>query len=158
MSILKTLAFAGGAAFVLTALLSCSDEGDPGKTSAESEKGDDKPMTEVKALTWLHTLDEALAEAKKSHSMIVVDAYADWCGWCKKLDKDTLSNPKVREKLQDFVLLKLDTDAHPEDSRRFGVEGLPTTLILDENGKVIASQAGYMPPDEYIKFLSKAKK
>ena len=132
------------------------------KNNAEPSRSAGKPggkeMTEQSIVTWHKTLDEALAEAKKNHSLVLVDAYAEWCGWCKKLDKETLSDPDVQKKLKDFVLLKLDTEENPDLAARFGIQGLPTTLVLDENGKVVEEQAGFMPPQDYIKFLEAARK
>ncbi|KKK66611.1 hypothetical protein LCGC14_2962350, partial [marine sediment metagenome] len=80
---------------------------------------------------WHRSLPQAMAEAQRRSTLILVDAYAEWCGWCKKLEKDTLENPEVQERLRAFVLLKIDTDKQPGLARRFGVTGLPTTLILN---------------------------
>ncbi len=109
-----------------------------------------------KKLSWHRSLPGAMLEAKKRNSLIVVDVYTDWCGWCKKLDKDTLSNPKVQDKLKEFTLLKLDAEAHHDTAAEYGVTGYPTTLILDQKGKLILKQPGYMPPKGYLKFLDKA--
>ncbi|HLT51685.1 MAG TPA: DUF255 domain-containing protein, partial [Arenibacter sp.] len=47
-------------------------------------------------ITWL-SWEEAvkLAETEKDPKKIFVDVYTDWCGWCKKMDKDTFQDPKV---------------------------------------------------------------
>ena len=111
----------------------------------------------AKALVWHDNLDQALAAARQDHSLVLVDVWADWCGWCHKLDRDTLSNAAVQEKLREFTLLKLDADKHQEVAQHYQVTGLPTTLVLTEKGEVVAAQPGYMPPEEYLKFLAAAK-
>jgi len=109
------------------------------------------------ALPWHSTLDEALLVAKQKHSPILVDFYTDWCGWCKKMDRETFTDAAVREKLGGFVLLKLDADKFPEVVGKYGVQGYPTTVVLDENGKLLAQRPGFMPPKDYLAFLDSAK-
>jgi len=108
-------------------------------------------------LNWLATLNDALAEAKKRDSLVLVDVYADWCGACKQLDKVTLSNEDVKKKLQDFVLLKLNADTEEQTARNLGVTKLPTAFVLDKNGEEIAHKEGFMDPKPYIAFLEAAK-
>jgi thiol:disulfide interchange protein len=67
----------------------------------------------AKGATWHRTLPNALAEAQARKTLILVDAYAEWCGWCKKLEQETLASPEVLAKIQEFTLLKIDTDKHP---------------------------------------------
>src|SRR5205809_5277045 len=58
-------------------------------------------------LKWQDDYDKALAAAKPGKKIVMVDLYTDWCGWCKKLDRDVYANPKVQAKLtKDFVPLK----------------------------------------------------
>ena len=108
-------------------------------------------------LPWHRTLDAALAAAQKDHSLIVADVYAVWCGYCKQLDAETFTDPDVQAKLRQFVVLKLDAEQHRDAAERLGVEGYPTTLIMDETGKVLARRVGFMNPRQYIAFIQKAK-
>jgi thioredoxin-related protein len=110
------------------------------------------------AVVWHTTLEAALKEARQKDSLVIVDAWADWCGWCHKLDRDTLAKENVQKRLKDFALFKLDTDANSQLARKFQVRGLPTTLVLDKNGEVITSKSGYMPPDAYLAFIDSAVK
>jgi thioredoxin-related protein len=43
-----------------------------------------------------------------------------------------------------------------ELAQRYGITGLPTTLVLDATGKVILRQDGYLPPTEYLQLLGQA--
>lgn len=49
-----------------------------------------------KAVKW-YTIQEAEKLAKANPRPLMIDAYTDWCGWCKKLDQDTFSNPVIAE-------------------------------------------------------------
>lgn len=112
----------------------------------------------AEAIPWLTAYDKALAQAKSRNTLVVVDATADWCIWCKRMERDTFSKAEVQEKLGAFVPLKLDTDKEPQLAQRYKIEGLPTTLVLDATGKVLISQSGYMTPAQYLELLAGAEK
>jgi thioredoxin-related protein len=54
-----------------------------------------------------------------------------------------------------FTLLRIDTDKQPALAQRFGITGLPTTLILNAKGEVLLTQPGYMPPEDYLRMLAR---
>lgn len=137
-------------AFALQSVVHNSED----DTIDSAQATDLSTSTAVEDNVWHTSLDAALSDAKKRGTYVVVDAYADWCGWCKKLDKETLSDPSVRAKLKNFSLLKLNTDDQPKITRRYGIQGLPTTLVLNSDGELVHSQAGYMPPASYLKLLT----
>lgn len=120
-------------------------------------------------LTWLTDIDAARAAAKDDNRPIL--AYftgSDWCGWCKKLDREILSKPEFHAYAQDhLVLLKLDFPRHtaqpPELSQanqtlaqRFHVRGFPTIVMLDKYGNEIG-RTGYLAvtPTAYVNNLDK---
>ncbi|MCR9084859.1 MAG: thioredoxin family protein, partial [Cyclobacteriaceae bacterium] len=43
-------------------------------------------------ITWLK-FEEAVAANQSDPKMLLVDVYTDWCGWCKKMDKETFTDP-----------------------------------------------------------------
>src|SRR5690606_40147878 len=51
-------------------------------------------LAQDKAIKWL-TFDEASELAAKEPKMILVKVYTDWCGWCKKMDKETFMDSEV---------------------------------------------------------------
>lgn len=58
------------------------------------------------------SFDDALENASEVGKHIMVDVYTDWCGWCKRLDRETYSDFSVREVLaESFVSSKLKGDS-----------------------------------------------
>lgn len=79
-------------------------------------------------------LTEALATAKAEDKLVLLDFKATWCVPCLRLEKETFTDPDVAELLKQFVLVKVDTDEHPELAKHFGVVGLPDLRFLNSDG------------------------
>jgi thioredoxin-related protein len=59
---------------------------------------------------WI-TIDEAEKQFNKSPRPFFIDTYTDWCGWCKKMDKETFTNPVIAEILNNkFYPVKFDAE------------------------------------------------
>ena len=105
---------------------------------------------------WLTSLDEAVELARSSQRQIMVDLWADWCTWCKRLEEDVFSTAEFAEYAQRFVLLRVDTDDGGEGTRlmeRFQVASLPTTLILTADLVKVGELQGYLKAEQYIQSL-----
>jgi len=98
---------------------------------------------------------KALAKAKKENKLIFIDAYATWCGPCKRMQQDVFPNPAVAEYFnKNFVNITIDVEKGEgiAFSQTYGVEVLPTLFITDSNGKPITYAKGYIPADQLLKF------
>ena len=107
-------------------------------------------------VTWLTSYEEAITAAKKNKQPVMIDFYADWCGWCKRLDSDTYVHEDVVALAQDFISLKIDADVEKDLSSTYKVVGLPTILFIDANGKEIHRVVGYRPPEDFVKEMNSA--
>ncbi len=107
-------------------------------------------------IAWVYRLDEGLKMAAEQGKPVMVDFYTDWCGWCKKLDEDTYSNARVKAKALRFVAVKVDADRDEASRRRYGVEGFPTIVFLDAQGKEVHRVPGFAPPGAFLKEMDRA--
>ena len=85
---------------------------------------------------------------------ILVDFWAAWCGPCRS------AAPEVKKAAAEVagraVVLKVDTEAHPEVAQRYNVQGIPNFLVLNA-GKVVSQQAGVVPAAQLVRWLQGAR-
>ncbi len=103
-------------------------------------------------IQWAQTWDAALFRARSEEKVVVVTFYADWCIWCKKLEDTTLADSSVASFLaENTVPVRLDVDgAGRELSDQYRVDGLPTVLVLKNDGTELGRIPGYLPPEGFL--------
>ncbi|MGB5821625.1 MAG: DUF255 domain-containing protein [Saonia sp.] len=127
---------------------------------------------EVEWLTWEEAV--AKAETDKAPKKIFIDVYTDWCGWCKKMDKDTFQNTEVAAYMaKNFYMVKMDGEGKepivykgktykfvPSGRKGYhefaatlmqGRMSYPTVIFLDEKQQMLSPVPGYQKPDPFLK-------
>ena len=108
----------------------------------------------MNATRWLTDLDEAKALAAKTGKRIFVDFMASWCGPCKLLDAQVLQTSRFKELAKKkLVLLRIDVDEDKSTAATYEIEAMPTQMVLDKNGAVVAKTVGYRDPETFYDFL-----
>jgi thioredoxin-related protein len=129
-------------------------------------------------INWM-TFNEALEAQKTTPKKIFVDTYTNWCGWCKKMDKETFTNTDVIDYLnKNYYAVKFNAEGNEvvnlkgkeytnpnfisnksgrnnthELSQYFGIRSFPSVLFIDEEGDLIAPISGYKDPQDLELFL-----
>ncbi len=97
--------------------------------------------------------EEALAEANKQEKLLFVDAYAVWCGPCKRMAKTEFTKDDVGDFYNtNFISLKLDMEKPDGRSfeKTYPVSAYPTMFFLDGDGKVVKKIKGFRPGEALI--------
>jgi len=94
--------------------------------------------------------DEAL---QSSPLPVLVDFWAEWCGPCR------MAAPEVKKVATSLagraLVLKVDTERHPELAARYNVRGIPNFVVL-RAGRVVFQHAGVAPAHEMQRWLEAA--
>ena len=99
--------------------------------------------------------EKTLAKAKVEKKLIFVDAYATWCGPCKKLQNEVFPDATVGTYFnKNYINITIDVEKGQgvEFAQKYGVEVLPTLYITDDNGNPITYTKGYMSASDLLKF------
>ena len=119
--------------------------GEPQRLAPQSQVKP-KPAAPI-AIKWAKDWPSARKAAAGSGKLIMVDFYTDWCGWCKRLDRDTFPHKTVVQASRDFVPLKLNAEREGRRlARKHRVRGYPTILFFDHTGKLVGRIGGYLKP------------
>lgn len=107
-------------------------------------------------LAWSTDVPQAVAKAKADNKLVLLDfTGSDWCGWCIKFDKEALDTKEFQDyAAKNLVLVQLDfphktqqpaelKQANQALSQKYSIEGFPTFVVLNKDGKEIGRQVGY---------------
>jgi thiol-disulfide isomerase/thioredoxin len=104
--------------------------------------------------------EEAVAKAKAEEKLIFVDAYASWCGPCKRMAKNVFPNDRVGEFYnKNFVALKWDMEKDPHGIKfrqKYPVNAFPTLYYIDFTGEVVQNVRGAQMVEQFIELGKKA--
>jgi thiol:disulfide interchange protein len=84
----------------------------------------------------------ALVAARQSGRRVFIDFTAVWCAPCKVIEQVVMPDEQVQRALQDYILLRVDTDENPAAVAWFRVAAMPTLLILDQEGVELTRLVG----------------
>lgn len=159
-----------GASYELTAdqLSELRDEGVPRQVVAYLISTSPKRVVETPAKRstlikfYKGSYEEALAEARNSGKVLVIDVVTDSCVVCEQMDKYTFNDPRVAKTLNDnFVNIRLDLTGNPLEimvvTESYKVRDFPTLLFVNDAERVISRHQGFHGPQEVIDAANAAK-
>ena len=110
--------------------------------------------------TWHKSVAAAQKVAKEKNQLILVDMFAQWCGWCHRFEREVFPSEVFQNATEDMVLLRLDTEDKGEGTqyaRKFSVTQLPTFLVLAPDLTLAGVINGYAPPQQFVAMLKQKR-
>ena len=98
-----------------------------------------------------HVTDDTFEpEVLKSHTPVLLDYWAEWCGPCKQIAP--VLDEVAKEYEGRLKIAKMNVDENQQVPAKFGVKGIPT-LMLFKNGNVEATKTGALTKSQLTAFL-----
>lgn len=133
-------------------------------------------LAQEKKIKWI-SIEEAEKLNKEEPRKIMIDVYTDWCGWCKKMDSETFTNPVIAEYISDnFYAVKLNAEGKADitfngttykfmeqGSRGYhelaagllsGKMSYPSIAYLNENLQLLGAIPGFYTPEKMEPLLN----
>ncbi len=100
--------------------------------------------------------EELVKQAKDEQKLVMVDAYTDWCGWCKVMDRETFSDSVVGDYMNPkFVSTKINMEEGfgIKLAAKYRISSYPQYLFFDGDGHLIQKLVGFIESKEFIEKL-----
>jgi len=128
-----------------------------------------------KKVQWL-SFEQAVKLNEENPKKILVDVYTDWCGWCKKMKKQTFNHPEIAQYInKEFYPVRFDAESEKEvrfKGKTFtrknntgrkphelaaallkGRMSYPSVAYLDGQNRLITAVPGFYSPEDYEPIL-----
>lgn len=162
-----------GVIFSLTVISACNNDNGE-RTNADNKKSEGKialksshdSLKTGEKIAW-HSFTDAVKKSKQEKKYMFIDFYTDWCGYCKKLDKETYSKEKIYNYLNDkFIPVKVNAESknkivfdgktmtEQELAATFGVTSYPTMFFLSNEKEAIGQIPGFVDHERFFSIAS----
>jgi len=111
-------------------------------------------------IRWDRDFELAMKKAKNASKPVMIDFWADWCGWCHRLDATTYRDETVMRLAKGFVPVKVNaegTKAEVAIAVRYGVSSLPTIAFISPSGRMVLRLEGFQGPGQFPHVMEQAK-
>jgi len=122
----------------------------PGQILAQAQAG---------GIHWSTSLAEATSRAARERQLVVAFLFADWCGWCRRMDGETWADPAVASLQSSYVFLRLNAEKDADGIAlrdQHSVRGFPVVLLLNGDGSEFERLEGFLPPESLLQRLKDA--
>lgn len=102
------------------------------------------------------TVEAAIVKAGEKNQKVFVEVHATYCKSCKQFSKEVMSDKEVTDQLANNMataIVDIESEEGKKIKEKYGVQGTPTFLILDEKGELV-KKAGYMDKAAFLSWIS----
>jgi thioredoxin-related protein len=105
-------------------------------------------------IPWQKDLDTAFSKAKEEKKLVIVMAVSEGCKWCEKMKKETLSNPKVAKKLENYLLVMADRETPSEKNQLPPFNHVPIIFFMTHEKESLDNLRGFFNAEDFLEYLN----
>ena len=110
-------------------------------------------------IPWSTDIESSLQQAASTGQPVLLEFTADWCMYCKRMEKTTFVDPRVVKFVnQNYVAVRVDADEHKQLVADLDIKGLPAILIVSPTLQIIERIPGFQTPEALLAKLNKNSK
>jgi thioredoxin-like negative regulator of GroEL len=103
---------------------------------------------------WSTDYTNSLSLALQNQKPALIFFTASWCGPCKLMARSTLSQPEVQSALSNVAPVAIDIDENHDLAARYGIDAVPTFVMLSPSGNEVQRVTGFQGPSDFIPWLA----
>ncbi len=105
-------------------------------------------------IKWRGWSDDLFEVAAREGRFVLLDLEAVWCHWCHVMDDETYSKQPIADLINEkYIAVRVDQDANPDLSNRYGNWGWPATIVFAPDGTEIVKRRGFIPAPMMLSLL-----
>lgn len=108
-------------------------------------------FVQAERVNWSPDVETALRSANQSGRLVLMKFTADWCGYCKKMERETFTRPNVARAVNEqFVPVLVDADKHQNLVKSLNIKGLPALLVVSPEMVILSRITGYQTEEKLM--------
>ena len=128
-------------------------------TQAQTPAEQPLSKTELAPREWITDYGAARREARRLGLPLIVHFHTSWCGPCRKMEREFLGTPAMRDLLgEKFVGVKIDGDREEWLVKAFRVGGFPADVVVAPGGRILNSTSGQKSKSQYFHLMNQVLK
>lgn len=109
---------------------------------------------EKSEIKW-YSYKDGMEKIKKENKKGILHFYTNWCTFCKLMNANTFSEPKIIAYLnENFVPIRVNAEEQQDIAKSYNVNRFPITFFIAEDNSSIGNRPGYIPADDLLDMLT----
>jgi thioredoxin-related protein len=102
---------------------------------------------------WFDSYKAGISAAKAQKRPVLIKFEAEWCSWCKKMDREVFAQPQIIKALENYICIRIDVDKQRNVALAYKIKTLPRIIVVNKHDEIVGDWLGYRDSVEFSKLL-----